>query len=193
MVHYTISDVRSLGVAEARYQVGGAREVLRKSTRVLGPFDIFLSHSFQDSELILGVRAILQKAGKRVYVDWIDDPELDRTRVSKLTASRLRERMDQCSSMVYAATKAATSSKWMPWELGYFDGRKSAESVAIMPLVSYQGENLGQEYLGLYPTLERSSTTQLSPIVTRRDQSGTVKKSLDDLVVGRGGYAWRSS
>ena len=192
MVHYTISEVRNTGLAEAKYQVGGAREVLRKSTGLLGPFDIFLSHSFHDAELILGVRAILQRAGKRVYVDWIDDPELDRTKVSRATASRLRERMNQCSSLIYAATKASSSSKWMPWDLGYFDGRKSAESVAIMPLVSYPGESLGQEYLDLYPTLERPSTVRPSPIVTRRRQYGSTQKSLDDLVKGRGGAAWRS-
>lgn len=192
MVHYTISEVRNAGLAEARYQVGGAREVLRKSTGVLGPFDIFLSHSFHDAELILGVRTILQRAGKRVYVDWIDDPELDRTKVSKLTASRLRERMNQCSSLIYAATKAATFSKWMPWELGYFDGRKNAESVAIMPLVSYPGESLGQEYLGLYPTLERASAVRPSPVVTSRGRYGSMQKSLDDLTNGRGGTAWRS-
>lgn len=192
MVHYTISEVRDAGIAEARYQVGGAREVLRTSSRLLGPFDIFLSHSFHDAELILGVRTILQRAGKRVYVDWIDDPELDRTKVSKLTASRLRERMNQCSSLIYAARKAASSSKWMPWELGYFDGRKSAESVAIMPLVAYPGENLGQEYLGLYPTLERLSGVRPSPVLTRRGTYGNMQKSLDDLINGRGGTAWRS-
>lgn len=41
MVHYTISEVRNTGLAEAKYQFGGAREVLRKSTGLLGPFDIF--------------------------------------------------------------------------------------------------------------------------------------------------------
>lgn len=109
-----------------------APATLRKSAKLIGPFDIFLSHSFHDTELILGVRSILQRAGKRVYVDWIDDPELDRSRVTKNTAARLRERMLQCPSMIYAATKAATTSKWMPWELGYFDGRKGPEAIAII-------------------------------------------------------------
>lgn len=27
-------------------------------------------------------------------------------------------------------------SKWMPWELGYFDGRRGSEQVAIFPLVA---------------------------------------------------------
>ena len=191
MVQYSVQEVRRLGVAAGSYRSGGAREVLRHSATAAGPFDVFLSHSFQDAELILGVRAVLQQAGKSVYVDWIDDPQLNRSLVSKTTANRLRERMDQCSSLIYAATRAATISKWMPWELGYFDGRKSAEAVAVMPLVMYAGENVGQEYLDLYPTIERSAT-YATPVVTRRAFSRTAQKSLDDLVRGRGGSAWRT-
>ncbi|QHC61223.1 toll-Interleukin receptor [Rathayibacter sp. VKM Ac-2760] len=193
MTNYTLAEVRAAGQNEALYVLGGASEVLRKSRGLLGPFDIFLSHSFHDAELILGVRTILQRAGKRVYVDWIDDPELDRAHVTKSTANRLRQRMQQCTSMVYAATKAATTSRWMPWELGYFDGRKGPEAVAIMPLVSYQGENVGQEYLGLYPTVERSGMYLHTPVVTRREAGTTRTKSLDDLVAARGGAAWRAS
>jgi hypothetical protein len=188
VTNYLLTDIRAAGQTEARRDYSTAAEVLRKSARSAGPFDIFLSHSFYDAELVLGVRAILQRAGKSVYVDWIDDPELDRSRVSMRTAARLRDRMIQCRSLIYAATKASATSKWMPWELGYFDGRKGPEAVAIMPLVAYQGENLGQEYLGLYPTVERS--TYSTPIVTRREYPITRQKSLDDLVAGRGGSAW---
>jgi len=41
-------------------------------------------------------------------------------------------------------------SKWMPWECGYFDGKKGRS--AILP-VTTSGTNMfeGQEYLGLYP------------------------------------------
>lgn len=190
MTNYLLSEIRAVGRAQANYSYGGAPEVLRKSAGLAGPYDIFLSHSFHDAELILGVRTILQRAGKRVYVDWIDDPELDRSRVSMRTAARLRERMLQCRSLIYAATKASTMSKWMPWELGYFDGHKGPEAVAIMPLVDHEGESLGQEYLSLYPTVERSRVSSI-PIVTRRDGSITRQKSLDDLVAGHGGLAWR--
>ena len=192
MTNFTLSEVRAAGQSESRSQYGGASEVLRQSRGLVGPFDIFLSHSFHDAELILGVRTILQRAGKRVYVDWIDDPELDRSHVTRSTANRLRERMQQCTSLIYAATKAATTSRWMPWELGYFDGRKGPEAVAIMPLVSYQGESIGQEYLGLYPTVERSSTYLPTPVITRRDAGTTRTKSLEDLVAGRGGPAWKT-
>lgn len=90
--NYLLTDIRAAGQTEARRDYNTAAEVLRKSARSAGPFDIFLSHSFYDAELVLGVRAILQRAGESVYVDWIDDPELDRSRVSMRTAARLDSR-----------------------------------------------------------------------------------------------------
>jgi hypothetical protein len=43
----------------------------------------------------------------------------------------------------------------MPWELGYFDGHKPGR-VAIMPLPSSALTGFtGQEYLALYPNVER--------------------------------------
>ena len=43
----------------------------------------------------------------------------------------------------------------MPWELGYFDGFKPRH-VWILPLVAESdSEFKGQEYLGLYPPIEK--------------------------------------
>jgi hypothetical protein len=47
----------------------------------------------------------------------------------------------------------------MPRQLGYFDGFKPAGYVWILPLVAqYDFEYTGQEYLGLYPPIEKSTT-----------------------------------
>lgn len=122
------------------------------------PFDVFLSHSISDAKLVLGVVALLQTQGLRVYVDWIVDHEMDRSKVTPATAERLRKRMRQSSSLIYAHSSAAASSKWMPWELGYFDGFKSA--VAVLPIVrTEQTTYSGQEYLGLYPYIDGSAIT----------------------------------
>jgi len=133
MTYYSESTVRGLGRTRAGLVAGGAPEVLRKAAST-GTFDIFLSHSFRDAELILGVKEILESSGETVYVDWISDPQLDRSRVVVSTAHTLRQRMSQCRGLVYASTVAATHSKWMPWELGYFDGLRGSENVAVMPL-----------------------------------------------------------
>ena len=118
-------------------------------------FDIFLSHSVKDAELVLGVVRILEDMGQKVYVDWVVDQQLSRNSVTKETAETLRNRMKQSSKLLYLATDNASSSKWMPWELGYFDGLRSG-NVAILPLVEYSFSSFkGQEYLSLYPALDK--------------------------------------
>jgi hypothetical protein len=119
-------------------------------------FDIFLSHSLKDSDLVLGVYAMLTAHGLKVYVDWMIDGELDRSRVTPETAERLRERMRQSSSLIYVHSTQSPDSKWMPWELGYFDGFRSA--VAVLPIArTEQNSFAGQEYLGLYPYIDGST------------------------------------
>lgn len=41
--------------------------------------------------LILGVKAVLETMNLTVYVDWLDDPQLDRGKVTSSTAERLRQ------------------------------------------------------------------------------------------------------
>jgi hypothetical protein len=117
-------------------------------------FDIFLSHSFKDASLILGIANELESHGVTVYIDWIVDRQLDRSKVTASTASLLRKRMGQCGSLIYANSTATPSSKWMPWELGYFDGSKLGP-ISIMPIDEDEPGSKGQEYLGLYPAIEK--------------------------------------
>lgn len=157
MAYFQKQDARS---ASAQYRSQAARisrsaaQILQDQVRLATDydrFDIFLSHASHDAELILGVKAILEGVGFKVYVDWIDDAHLDRARVTRETADLLRRRMKQSSSLLWVATDAASQSKWMPWELGYFDGYRS-NHVAILPLVDSATSSFeGQEYLALYP------------------------------------------
>lgn len=118
-----------------------------------------------DGDLILGVKSLLEGFGFKVYVDWVDDPQLDRSKVSKENADLLRRRMRQSQSLVWAATEAASDSKWMPWELGYFDGFKPNQ-VAILPLVDNASDTFrGQEYLDLYPEIRKNTYTNGNPDV----------------------------
>lgn len=135
-------------------------QILSESASAFNKFktyDIFLSHSLKDAELILGVKGTLEDMGYSVYVDWVDDPQLDRSNVNESTAELLRERMDASISLFYVTTENAEYSKWMPWECGYFDGVK--EKVAILPVkkYSYNNDYNGQEYLGLYPYCVRQN------------------------------------
>jgi hypothetical protein len=48
----------------------------------------------------------------------------------------------------------------MPWELGYFDGRRGSAKVAIFPIVATASEQFsGFEYLGLYAWVEAAQLT----------------------------------
>lgn len=191
MTYYSESRVRELGRSRGSLVAGGAPEILRKSATT-GTFDIFLSHSFQDADLILGVKEVLESSGQTVYVDWINDPQLDRSKVVASTADVLRQRMRQCRGFVYASTEAAAQSKWMPWELGFFDALRGSEHIAIMPLAGRADVNpAGQEYLGLYSAVEElptKSSGQKRPFVTRKQTSQREWKSLKSLSTGSASY-----
>lgn len=155
---FTKSEARAAGRNAYNYRT--ASQILQasvESVRDYETFDVFLSHSSRDAELILGVKTLLEQRSLTVYVDWINDAQLDRTRVTPQTADVLRKRMRQCQSLIYAATDNASGSKWMPWELGYFDGLRN-QNVAILPLTDTPYESFkGQEYLGLYPVVSRDT------------------------------------
>lgn len=135
-----------------------ADQVLRENVQMFSTnkeYDIFLSHCREDAEVIGGVKILLEKEGVSVYVDWIEDPQLHRTNVTPKTAAMLRLRMRACKSMLFATSEASPNSKWMPWELGYFDGLKEGQ-IAVLPLLEdCETTFTGQEYLGLYPVVER--------------------------------------
>ncbi len=112
-------------------------------------YDIFLSHSTHDAELILGLKLEMEDLGFAVYIDWIEDPQLSRNDINKDTALYLQYRMKQCKSLVYAFSENAINSKWMPWELGYFDGING--KVAVLPISgTWKSSFKGTEFLGMY-------------------------------------------
>lgn len=143
-----------------------AHEILNdahKNYKDTDRFDTFLSHAMVDAELVLGIKVLLEAEGQKVYVDWIDDRALERDRVTAKTADVLRKRMRQSNSLLYVATENAPKSKWMPWELGYFDGFKNG-GVAILPVLDKSDSPFeGQEYLGLYPVITRDKLASRSP------------------------------
>lgn len=90
MVFFTEAEARSAAKRAMKNRSLGemiteSMESSKRATR----FDIFLSHSISDAELVLGVKVLLEGMGKKVYVDWVDDPELDRRQVTQHTAERL--------------------------------------------------------------------------------------------------------
>lgn len=134
---------------EARYQ---GTAVTESFTRFAAnkKYDLFISHSFNDRELVAGLYHLFNKAGYDVYIDWIDDKQLNRHYVTSETANLIKNRIRASLGTAYISTENSTSSKWCPWELGVADGMKG--KVCILPVMNHSYR--GQEYLGLYPYLE---------------------------------------
>src|ERR1017187_4129255 len=104
MAYIKISEARAAARAALPLQKSADR-VLSEQARAFDAaahYDIFLSHSFDDAEIIYGVKKMIESLGLSVFVDWIDEPEMDRNKVTVKTAAVLRERMKTCSSLVYA-------------------------------------------------------------------------------------------
>lgn len=171
----TINEIRSIG----KYKVSKSLDLNKSASQILNEvvksqstdrrYDIFLSHSFKDADIILGIKIKLEKFGYTVFVDWFDSPEMDRSKVNSSSAKVLRDKMDCCKCLFYATTENATYSKWMPWECGYFDGKKGRS--AIFPLTTLKEKKYsGQEYLGLYPYITEGA------VLGRK--SGTISKIL---------------
>ena len=141
--------------SKAQTFINESKRSQSSSTKV---YDIFLSHSSGDARYVAGMKLTLEDLGYSVYVDWIEDPELDRSAVTKKNAAVLRSRMRTCKSLLYAFSQNASKSTWMPWELGYFDGIKGL--VAVAPITNSSNSTFqGNEYLGLYPYIDLTSNT----------------------------------
>lgn len=118
-------------------------------------YDIFISHSYQDRdvvEVLLHNLISYYNFNYTFYIDWIEDSNLSHEKVTFENAAKIRKRLNKCKCLLYITSEHYIESKWMPWELGYFDAKKN--KVAILPLSESSEEKNdynGLEYLGLYP------------------------------------------
>lgn len=142
------------------------RENLNESQRLFGyaarndidtKFDIFISYNFNDQNVIRGVYNELTEMGFKVYVDFIIDPDLNRSNVTIDTAKKIRTRLENSKSLIYAQSPNAVMSRWMPWELGVVDGH--TKRCAILPIFASETSIYSkQEYLKLYPVIKPNSS-----------------------------------
>ena len=134
----------------------GSDTLGRSARAAYGTYDVSLSHSVSDARVVLGITNMPEDQNPSDYVDWIDDKDLDREQFAAATAAGLRLRMANSRSLIYATSRAASNSRWMPWELGFFDGKRGPERVSILPIESAPSTAfVGQDYLGQYKALEK--------------------------------------
>lgn len=63
-------------------------------------FDIFLSYNIYDKDVVKGIYYVLTKMGFKVYVDFIVDPSMNRSKVTKETAQRIQSRLKHSKSLI---------------------------------------------------------------------------------------------
>ena len=158
------SDVRARARQRAAVQGVSVAEALGRAARQrLARYDIFLSQTVRDAEIVLGVYDVLTSAGHKVFCDWIEAPEADRSQVTPANAAFVRATMGVSDTLLFLDTEGAAQSLWMCWELGWFDAAKG--TVGILPVLG-EGERYyrGREFLGLYPYVELDESGRLKVV-----------------------------
>ena len=157
MPFLTESAVRARAVRIARSAERTAGRILLEATASVGQkFDVFLSHSSTEpEEILLGIKLFLEDDGLSVYVDKYSDPQLSPGKVSRETANILRSRMGDSKILLYVHSAHSSKSRWMPWELGYFDGLKG--KVGVIPVTKNQEEDVQGRGISQSLSLRRDS------------------------------------
>lgn len=112
-------------------------------------YDIFLSHSSSNRELLLELKSLLNSLDFNVYIDWVNDIDaLKRTLTNADTAQVIIERLKSCNALIFVYSEESLKSLWTPWEIGYFHALKGKICV-------YYPEEINIEkipaYINIYP------------------------------------------
>ncbi|MEE4668083.1 toll/interleukin-1 receptor domain-containing protein [Pseudomonas alliivorans] len=126
----------------------------------LGQPTAFLSHSHKDAKLALGLQEMLKQQGWDIYIDWQDQTMPDTPDAE--TAVRIKNAIVGADWFLFLATENSMSSRWCPWEIGYADGKKQLNRIAIVPTIDSYGRYHGNEYLKLYNTIDTPSAGGLA-------------------------------
>jgi len=118
----------------------------------------FLCHSHIDRRLAEGLQALLAEQGVALYIDWQD--ALMPLVPNRETASRIQQIIKSCDWFLFLATANSMASRWCPWELGYADGQKPLDRIAIVPTADSTTTH-GNEYIELYRRIDVSAARKL--------------------------------
>lgn len=135
-------------------------------------YDLFISHSSSDSDLILKWKAILNSFGLNVYIDWVSDRNaLKRELTNISTAKTIIERLKSSKALLYINTDSSFQSQWTPWELGYFHALKGNRICVYTPK-----DTPKPAYIDIYP-----SVTLVGDILMVETEGGCI--SLNDWLI----------
>jgi hypothetical protein len=157
MTLLTETEVRARAARMTTLRKSTAHKILAETASADARFDVFLSHSSNEpEEILLGIKGYLEDVGLSVYVDRYTDPQLSPEEVTQETAKTLRGRLRASQSLLYVYSRHSKLSRWMPWELGFMDG--AGRRIAVAPVIQTVDDTFdGEQYLGLYPYLDRTT------------------------------------
>lgn len=131
---------------------GRRRSMQGRFSKRFGQPTAFLSHSHKDATLVLGLQELLNNQGWDVYIDWQDQTMPDRPDAE--TAFNIKAAIVLADWFLFLATGNSMASRWCPWEIGFADGKKAHERIAIIPTQDSHGHFYGNEYLSLYNKID---------------------------------------
>ena len=130
----------------------------RKFSKATATTSIFLSHSHLDKDVVEQAKLFFENLGITIYVDWADETMPERT--NGTTAQIIKNQIITVNEkFVLLATNNAVTSKWCNWEVGIADPFKlPSKRMALLPLADNSGSWNGNEYLQIYPRIEKNNS-----------------------------------
>ena len=162
-----------MALAQSDLQRAAQRQPLRKSLAYNGrQHTAFLCHSHLDKELAEGLQVLLAEQGVDLYIDWQDStmPETP----DRETAQRIQKRIQTCQWFLFLATANSRASRWCPGELGFADGKKNWDQIAVVPTADSRGTH-GNEYMQIYRRVDANSLNQLFLFAPGSSQGSAVR------------------
>ncbi|HEY2245873.1 MAG TPA: TIR domain-containing protein [Bradyrhizobium sp.] len=101
--------------------------------------DVFISHKSDDAGNAQRLKTrIVDEYRMSCWID-ADDEEMQRIQNAKpvdyrLLTDRIRENLRTCRCLIFAYSAKSQESRWMPWELGFFDGRWGRRLIGLYDL-----------------------------------------------------------
>ncbi len=92
--------------------------------------DVFISHKQEDSTEATRLQSQVVSLGYSCYLDAADS-RLVNNGASGDIAEHIRSSLRRSKCLMYLYSPRSIRSKWMPWELGFFDGRWGAKNIGL--------------------------------------------------------------
>lgn len=104
-----------------------------KTIQKMKTYDLFISHSYLDREIVSGIVRKMNDCGLNCYVDWTADGDfLKRSLVSDYTKEVLKARMQNSRKLLYLSSSNSRKSSWVDFELSYYKDEVKNEMYMIV-------------------------------------------------------------